>query len=367
MAQRQSSVYKDIANEIILQITSGKYKDGDLLPSEMALSQKYGVQRTTVRRALSLLEGKYITKLAGKGSVVGTNFKETSKPDTNVLKNSNNALIFILPEITGFVPEYLTSISKHLESICRDDGIKFITTTSPTISQLSQIISGYSVLGAVVCKDADDKTIEYLKEQNIHVCLLLCQKHGFRSVCIDKAKTMQHTVNSLCNLGHTDIYFIGTSNDIDLKDSFTGALNQSTAKENPDCAMLGYGFDNEKIGYDLFNLIYRSKRGSFAVCCANEKIALGVINSAQNLGLSIPGDISVTAFWGSNPGISHTHFDCLAISHQVFSEIKLQNICQNLSDNVCTYFYGELCNDSTISCPKENTKSSRSSISDFLL
>ncbi|MDD6210381.1 MAG: GntR family transcriptional regulator [Bacteroidales bacterium] len=61
------SLYKLLKRDIL----SGKYDDGDLLPSENILASTFNITRTTVRQALaSLLKEGYISKHKGKGSVV---------------------------------------------------------------------------------------------------------------------------------------------------------------------------------------------------------------------------------------------------------------------------------------------------------
>ncbi|MBN3583110.1 GntR family transcriptional regulator [Algoriphagus aestuarii] len=64
---RYLTVQKDLRRSII----EGKYKVGDLLPSENELCSKYGIARMTVRNALSNLESEgLIERQKGKGSIV---------------------------------------------------------------------------------------------------------------------------------------------------------------------------------------------------------------------------------------------------------------------------------------------------------
>lgn len=63
--------YNQIYQALSSDIVEGKYKAGDVLPSEHKLLGHFGVSRETVRKALSLLqENGYIQKMKGKGSVV---------------------------------------------------------------------------------------------------------------------------------------------------------------------------------------------------------------------------------------------------------------------------------------------------------
>lgn len=63
--------YQQLQRKLKDQILTGIYDEGDLLPSEHELSRMHGLNRVTVRHALSLLEQEgYISKHHGKGSVV---------------------------------------------------------------------------------------------------------------------------------------------------------------------------------------------------------------------------------------------------------------------------------------------------------
>ena len=55
MAQHKNSVYGKISKDIADKINSGVYKKGEALEPERKLMEIYGVERTTVRRALDLL------------------------------------------------------------------------------------------------------------------------------------------------------------------------------------------------------------------------------------------------------------------------------------------------------------------------
>lgn len=65
------SKYGAIAAVLVEQIGAGKYRPGDLLPSELELTRQFGVSRHTVRAALRLLYEKgLIVSQRGRGSIV---------------------------------------------------------------------------------------------------------------------------------------------------------------------------------------------------------------------------------------------------------------------------------------------------------
>ncbi|MCE5188289.1 MAG: GntR family transcriptional regulator [Eubacteriales bacterium] len=63
--------YVSIYNSLYLDIINNVYPQGELLPGEIQLSQKYSVSRNTLRQALAILsEDGLIVKSRGKGTVV---------------------------------------------------------------------------------------------------------------------------------------------------------------------------------------------------------------------------------------------------------------------------------------------------------
>ncbi|AFR10641.1 bacterial regulatory s, gntR family protein [Nocardiopsis alba ATCC BAA-2165] len=60
-------VYREIAEEIRGRIRSGQYADGDRLPGENALMERYGIARATARQALSVLTNEGLA-VAVRGS-----------------------------------------------------------------------------------------------------------------------------------------------------------------------------------------------------------------------------------------------------------------------------------------------------------
>lgn len=73
--------YVPIYNKLYTDIINGILVDGSQLPSESALTQKYGVSRNTLRQALTVLtEDGLISKSQGKGTVV--NYRNDRKSFT---------------------------------------------------------------------------------------------------------------------------------------------------------------------------------------------------------------------------------------------------------------------------------------------
>ncbi len=73
----KNPIYIKIVEDIRSEISSGKLKPGDVLPSETSLCSEYDTSRMTVRKGLSILSNEgYIYSVPGKGYFV-------EKPDYN--------------------------------------------------------------------------------------------------------------------------------------------------------------------------------------------------------------------------------------------------------------------------------------------
>lgn len=63
--------YVGVYNSLYTDIKNGIYAENEFLPSEISLSEKYGVSRNTLRQALAILsEDGLILKSQGKGTIV---------------------------------------------------------------------------------------------------------------------------------------------------------------------------------------------------------------------------------------------------------------------------------------------------------
>src|SRR4051812_31950833 len=65
------SAWKQIADQISRSITSGEFDDTGMVPPEMVLAEKFGVNRHTVRSAIaSLAEEGLLKRVQGRGTLI---------------------------------------------------------------------------------------------------------------------------------------------------------------------------------------------------------------------------------------------------------------------------------------------------------
>jgi len=71
-------IYQRIRIQLYKDISSGVFKVGDAIPTEVSLMKRFHSSRTTIRRAISsLVKEGIVVRKAGKGSFVNRNFPKT--------------------------------------------------------------------------------------------------------------------------------------------------------------------------------------------------------------------------------------------------------------------------------------------------
>ncbi len=86
------NLYTEIANDLILRISTGEFFDGDYLPSEQKLQKEYGTSSKTIRSALvALNECDIVHTINGVGTVV--TYLSPSDPPGQPITDPNEAYI----------------------------------------------------------------------------------------------------------------------------------------------------------------------------------------------------------------------------------------------------------------------------------
>ncbi len=111
--------YKRLYEILHRQISKGKYKEGDLLPSENQLCSIYGLTRPTVRQALvELVQDGYISKKQGKGSIVnkipyGIGILSISGTTTALKNKDLKTIILEKPHLTTWPESFSFPLSEQ--------------------------------------------------------------------------------------------------------------------------------------------------------------------------------------------------------------------------------------------------------------
>lgn len=90
MEPKKTGIAAQVREIILSRIENREYLPGEMIPSERALADQYGVSRPTIRAAIDeLVNERYLTRIQGKGTFVRR--QDHSKVALGVLNESQNA------------------------------------------------------------------------------------------------------------------------------------------------------------------------------------------------------------------------------------------------------------------------------------
>jgi GntR family transcriptional regulator of arabinose operon len=288
MAQSKKFVllYDDIMNEI----SSGKYLPGEKLPTENELADGHKVSRQTVRRALEQLETEgLIYKVQGSGAFIA----ETAKK----LRRSMRIAV-----ITTYISEHVfPPMLREIERVTAENGYSMLlSATNNSIAKERDILTGLltnPVDGIII-----EGTKTALPNPNISIFKELASRQiplVFLNACypelmdgsvpniiclkVDDYEGGFEMTTDLIRQGHRSICGIFKSDDIQGIHRFSGYMNAMTINNANLCDrhMLWYTTENK---FNIESILRPSGilDECTAVICYNDEIAAQVFRIVQN-------------------------------------------------------------------------------------
>ena len=272
------------------------------------IAKKVGVSKVTVSKALRnhpdiSLKTKQLVQATAEQLGYVPNFvaRNLSAKHSNTIglvvpKIAHHFFALAIEEIydAAFENNYEIIISVSQESV--ENEIKHIQTL------LSMRVDG--LLVSVTEKTKDHKIFDTVKERGVPLVFFdrVVDDLGFSSVTCDDEQGSYDAVSYLVNVGYTKIaHLAGYQHSNIGKNRLNGFLK--AVKENnlevQDKWIIEGGFD-EADGYKGFNRIMKSEQRPEVIFTVTYPVALGMILAAEDMGLSIPEDVEVMSFGGSN-------------------------------------------------------------------
>lgn len=211
-----------------------------------------------------------------------------------------------------FYPEVIELFAAALNA--RGYQVMFVNSTSDDI-ELSDVLQfiHYKVEGVIVtAAKLSSSVIKYLIGTGIPVVLFnrYTRIAGCSSVSCDNMGGGQLVANVFLDSGHTEFAFVSgpsdTSTSIDRLEGFTSVL-QEKAGYGPIVVQGGYSYQG---GYQAGLQLLSGDKPPNAIFCANDIMALGVLDSARHLGVRVPDDVSVIGF----DDIELAHWDAYSLT-----------------------------------------------------
>lgn len=147
--------------------------------------------------------------------------------------------------------------------------------------------------------DRDESTYEFLATQSIPAVVAWTHdpQGPLPSVGFDNAAAMRELTRYAVSLGHTRIGIIsGWTDGNDRARGRVAGVRSALSEANLETAEIietDYGIAE---GGDAFEALVKKSPDITLVLCGNDVLAAGAIRRAHEMGLNIPGDLSITGF-----------------------------------------------------------------------
>lgn len=212
------------------------------------------------------------------------------------LRNQQSFLIGIVGHM--LTPENHLKQYRGIQDALREKG--YVTVLIDSASDQGRAIRelmGIHVDGIVICYDRDDTPRMLPEEVDIPAVVLASKPApGLCTLVIDKTAATRQMTRYLIDLGHRRICFVTRVLSINQTkyDGYVQAMKEAGLDDEIQCFeslnkdVMGCGTLVEK-NPDVF------KRAT-AVIATGDQVAVEVIRGLNNMGLSVPGDCSVTGY-----------------------------------------------------------------------
>lgn len=293
------------------------FADGDFLPSEREIGESYHVDRTTVRRALTLLASDgIICKKPGAGSEVTLqNLTETSADRETV-----NSIAFFLPKSTRKMHRisqpFYAALFYRLEEECRTHHYALVYSVLDKDDDFAAILDAGRYAGVVFLSNVARAFIDQAVALRIPSVLINDYDPGVVSIHTDNLYGMMLACDHLIGLGHQQFGFIaGAPDHLSSRERLLACIC-SLGKAGL-CLQDQYMEDTRwepGEGYEAARKLLARNPRPTAIVAFNDSHAVECMQAVAEMGLRIPEDVSVMGF--DDLGAAQFTFPPLSTVHQ---------------------------------------------------
>ncbi len=298
-----ASKYQTIAEDLRVQIKTGRYAGASSLPTEYAICEQYQVSRQTVRKALAILvEDGLIARRQGSGSRI-----VRRKPPVA----SRRTTVAVIPT---YITDYIfPSILREIERVFAGANcMPLLFATQNQVGSERKLLEGLlelSIDGVIVegSKTALPNPNLDLYQKLRDLGLPLVFIHGVYpnipwalSVLDDNKSGGRMLVDYLYQKGHRNIAGIFKSDDLQGLQRYEGYMTELRD--------LGLSVDDRRVlWYDTsakelltagarWEQVEKTLEGCSAVVCYNDEIANRLVTGLLKRGVKIPQELAVVSF-----------------------------------------------------------------------
>ena len=225
----------------------------------------------------------------------------------SLISNKTNVLGLIVPDISN--PFYAEG-AFHIEIYARSLGYNVMLCNSLSkpeqTAALFEFLVGHQVDGMILVSPHDDERAQVARQLHLVPTVIIGDSEIADSTVVCEASSIrldnfaggQLGTEYLLGLGHREIFYLGYR---------PGSMTHTRRVSGYKAAMKAVGLkrhvmDNHsdvsssEAGYRLGLELFRSGQPCTAVFAATDAVALGILNAADECGVSIPDDVSLLGF-----------------------------------------------------------------------
>ena len=312
--------YEEIAADLREQIRQGKFPVGQRLPAERIMIERYGVQRNTVRQALTLLQkegwlsvrprsGAFVTlgpvAEGGENPLIFRTISQGNILVINAWNHSSTALDRIMTGLAGAMKDTAFAIQRF-NSQPRPG-------TQSHVLPTAEYLEANQVVGAILWAQ-NPTSLAALTELRTSVPLILVDRRvlGFESDCVhfDDEAGGRLITEHLIARGHRRIGFLGDEAFAEtVQERWRGyalALEDAGIAPDPTRFALFEGIKDPM--FSAYARIFLAGAGDplTAVVCSNDITALTLLRFLRSEGRRVPEDVAVTGYGNLLPNYMDT-------------------------------------------------------------
>ncbi|MEO0561455.1 MAG: GntR family transcriptional regulator [Chloroflexota bacterium] len=308
------SLHAQLHNTLRQLIISGRWENGERIPSETQLAQHLEISRSTVRIALQGIEVEgLITRVAGRGTFVS--YDATSAIETRLVG-------FVTRSFHNEIHQTLLS---SVETELRSEGYNIVfskaSNNQDEVEVLTQLLAD-NVRGVVLWANArttpeQQEILRAYQDQGVPIVFIDRLVDGVEAdyVGSDNYNGTYALVNHLIALGHRHIVYLShnisnlypieeryrgyrasmSSRSLTPRDSWKITSPNSTAFFETDLSAL-LDSQTSHFNIQIQNLIESVTPAPTAIVCANDALAILAMRAVRRMGLTVPNDISIVGF-----------------------------------------------------------------------
>ena len=296
-------LYRQLSGILEKEISAGKYKPGERLPSMDDLAALYAVNKVTVRRALSDLNAAgFIYSVPAQGTYVSDQPRPTryNGQHSQVLTVGLVSLLMV-PGNTGlYHVEIIQGIREELSKLQANFLILPVRNVEPQYKILDQMAQA-NVDAAIYLGMFDPASLRRMLENGPTPVLVDFSVRGLPvdTIVLDNQGGAYQAVEYLLSLGHRKLaILLGQPTQVATKERLEGVYEAlDTAGIPRDSVRIIQGDFQREGGYTAMAEILKSGDIPSAIFCFNDEMAAGVMQAINALStLKVPQDISIMGF-----------------------------------------------------------------------